>query len=224
MKKDKVLIIAPHMDDEALGCGGIICRHKDNHDDVRVIFVAHRLYNHSFDERKNRIQKKHALKAKNVLKYDEAVFLDLDDERLDSCLQDIIIPLEKAVEKIRPDIVYLPFSGDNNQDHRAVFSAARVVFRPTASVYVKAVHLYEIPSSTEQSPPLPENAFLPNYYVNIEEHIAAKTKAVLCYETEKRIYPHPRSKEAVAILAQKRGIEAGFGYAEAFVTIRKRWE
>lgn len=221
--KNKVLVLAPHMDDEALGCAGTICKHKENHDWIAVIFVAHRVYGHRFDQDKDRLQREHALKAKKILRYDQVTFLNLADERLDLCLQEIIIPLEKSLREYQPNIVYCPFSGDNNQDHRAVFEAARVVFRPAASGFLQSLCLYEIPSSTEQSPALPQNAFLPNFYVDIKNYIEQKIKAISCYDTEKRIYPHPRSPEAVRVLAKKRGIEIGFEYAEAFMNIRRKW-
>lgn len=217
-----ILIIAPHMDDEVLGCGGTIARHAAAGDDAYVSFIAHRVYNHKFNKEKNEVEKRHALKAKKKLGYKELQFFELKDERLDASVQDIIIPLEKYVERIKPDIVYIPFMGDNNQDHRAVFDAARVVLRPIAAPFVMAIYMYEVPSSTEQSPQLPETAFLPNHYVNIEKFIDKKIAAYKCYETEKRDYPHPRSEKALRILAQKRGTEIGFEYAEAFMTLREK--
>jgi len=220
----KILIIAPHMDDEVLGCGGVIVKHKAKGDKVNVVFIAHRVYNHKFDEKRNDIEKSSALKVKSVLGYDDAVFLDLPDERLDGVLQDIIIPVENYFFKMKPAVVYIPFRGDNNQDHRAVFDAARVVLRPAETPFIEEVYMYETPSSTEQSPPLLENAFLPNYYVNIKNIIAVKIKALGCYESESRKYPHPRSAEAVKIAAQKRGVESGFVYAEAFMVLRSKWQ
>ncbi len=219
----KILIIAPHMDDEALGCGGVIAKHKAGGDKVSVIFVAHRAYNHNFDNKLNDIEKSHALKAKRILGYDEAVFLDLPDERLDVAVQDIIIPVENYFAKIKPGIVYIPFSGDNNQDHRAVFDAARVVLRPTAALFVSNIFMYEVPSSTEQSLPTPNTVFMPNYYVDIKAFVNKKLRALRCYETESRNYPHPRSPEGIGILAQKRGTEIGLKYAEAFMSVRGKW-
>ena len=83
--------------------------------------------------------------------------------------------------------------------------------------------MYEVPSSTEQSPPLADNAFLPNRYVDIERYIDKKINAYRCYVTEKRRYPHPRSEKAMRILAQKRGCEIGLKYAEAFMCLRDKW-
>lgn len=223
MPENKILIIAPHMDDEVLGCGGAIFKHKEKGDKVWVIFVAHRIYNHRFDTDKNNIEKDQALKAKTILNYDKAIFLDLNDERMDASIQDTIILLEKYIKSLRPEVVYVPFRNDNNQDHRAVFDALRVVIRPLATAFIKEVYMYEIPSSTEQSPPLPENLFLPNYYIDITKYIDKKISAYRRYKTEKRYYPHPRSEKGLRILSQKRGTEIGFRYAEAFMILRHKW-
>lgn len=219
----RVLVIAPHMDDEVLGCGGTICRYKKTGDHVSVIFAAHRVYDHVFDKKRNEIEKKHARKAMKVLRYDDCIFLDLPDERLDTAVQDIIIPLEKYLDEIKPDTVYVPFRGDNNQDHRAVFDAARVALRPAATAFVKHIMMYEVSSSTEQSPPSPETAFMPNHYVDIGGFMNRKLRALGCYMSEARPYPHPRSAEALKVLSQKRGIEIGYEYAEAFMIVRSKW-
>jgi LmbE family N-acetylglucosaminyl deacetylase len=220
----KILVIAPHMDDEVIGCGGTIAKHVENGDALYVCFVACRIYGHKYDEEENEIQKQHAIKAKEVLGYKESVFFSLSDERLDICIQDILVPLEKYILKIKPDIIYCPFRGDNNQDHRAVFDAARVAIRPATATFVKRMLMYEVSSSTDQSPPLTDSAFLPNYYVNVTKSMDKKIEAFRCYETEKREYPHPRSEEALRVLAKKRGIEIGFKYAESFVLLREKWE
>lgn len=220
----KVLVIAPHMDDEVLGMGGTIAKHVSGEDEVYVCFVAHRVYRHKYDEAENRAEIQCALRAKEVLEYKEAEFLNLHDERLDVCIQDVIIPLEAYVSKIKPEVVYINHGGDNHQDHKAVFQAGMVALRPSINLGIKRILCYEVPSSTEQSPPFSEFAFLPNYYINIEKFLEAKIKALKCYQREARDFPNPRSLEGVRILAKKRGMEIGFGAAEAFVIVRDKWE
>ncbi len=99
-----------------------------------------------------------------------------------------------------------------------------VVMRTFTSSSIKKILSYEVPSSTEQSSQLNIRSFIPNYYVNIEEHLDKKLEAINCYETEIRKFPHPRSSEGVEVLARKRGTEIGFSAAEAFVLIRGKWE
>ncbi len=219
----KVLVISPHMDDETLGMGATIAKHASNRDDVYVCFIAHRVYIREFDREKNQIEVNHALSAKKILGYKEARFLDLNDERLDASIQDILIPLEKFIEEVDPNLVYSNFYGDNHQDHRAVFQAVRVAIRPFADYAPKKWLLYETPSSTDQSPPVPSETFIPNFYVNVEDFLEKKLNACACYETEKRQFPHPRSPESLKALASKRGSEIGFKCAEAFMIMRDLW-
>jgi LmbE family N-acetylglucosaminyl deacetylase len=218
----KVLVIAPHMDDEVLGVGGTIARHVSEGDDVHVCFVAHRVYGHKYYEGKNKTETQCALEAKNVLGYKEAKFLGLADERLDACIQDVLIPLEAYINKTKPDIVYLSHQGDNNQDHRAIFQAAMIALRSFANEGLKRILCYEVPSSTEQSPPFANYEFLPHFFVNLEEHLKTTIKALGCYKTEKREFPHPRSEKGLEILAMKRGSEIGFKAAEAFMLLREK--
>ena len=225
MKSPKnILVIAPHMDDEVLGMGGTIARHVEHGDSVHVCFVAHRIYEGNFDKTANQREMGHAKEAQKVLGYTDARFLNLNDERLDVAIQDIIKPLESYIEEVKPQIVYSSFYGDNNQDHRAVFQAVRVAIRPFAKVAVHHWYLYETPSSTDQSPPIIEAAFMPNHYVNISNLLAKKIEAFKCYETEMRKPPHPRSVEAVTALSVKRGSEIGMLKAEAFMNMRSVWE
>lgn len=220
----KILVIAPHMDDEVLGIGATIARRVAEGDEVYVCCVAHRVYEHKYDENRNRFEMDCARRAQVVLGYKDLRFLGLPDERLDVALQEIIIPLEDYVAEVQPQVVYVNHRGDNNQDHRAVFSAAMVALRPASAASVHAVLCYETPSSTEQAPPLPEAAFLPNWYVNVSAYVELKIEALRCYESEVRPFPHPRSEEAVRILGRRRGVESGFEAAEAFMLVRARWE
>lgn len=220
----KILIVSPHMDDEVLGMGATIARHVHVGHEVYVCFIAHRVYNRKYDKERNQREVQHALDAKKILGYKESEFFNLNDERLDVAIQDILIPLERYVKKVKPDIVYSNFYGDNHQDHRAVFQAVRVAIRPSAKVTPKKWLLYETPSSTDQSPPIIEEAFLPNYYVNVDNYLDTKLRAYHCYETEKREFPNSRSHEALKILAMKRGVEIGMKYAEAFMVMRDKWE
>lgn len=221
-RNNNVLIIAPHFDDEVLGCGGIIAKHVDQGDVVYVCIVAHRVYNHTYDAAKMEVEKKHAARVKEVLGYQNIHFLDMNDERLDVCIQDIIIPIERYMMHVKPQIVFSPFCNDNNQDHQAVAKATQVVLRPSVATFVKKWLMYETPSSTDQAPYVGISGFQPNVYFDVGNYLDAKLKALACYETEARTYPNPRSSEGIKALAMKRGMECGMRFAEGFMLAREK--
>ncbi len=218
-----VLVIAPHMDDEVLGCAGVIARHISEGDRVAVCVVANRAYNHRYDLELIEKEKRNTLAAKKILGYQEIFFLGLNDEQLDDKEIDIVVPLEDILRKVNPNYVYIPHKGDSNQDHRAVFNAAIISCRFFANKNIRKLLSFEVPSATDQSAPLSEAAFLPNYYVNIDEFIDKKISALRCFKAECKEFPHPRSPEAVTALARKRGSEVGFKAAEAFMILREKW-
>ena len=218
----KVLVIAPHMDDEVLGPGGAIARHVERRDRVSVVIAANRAYGHRYRASAIRQEEACAKRAQKVLGYHRLEFLRLPDEKLDQGLARILLPLEKAFQSFQPDLVYLPHRGDLNQDHRAVFEAGVIVCRPLARNRPRKVLCYEVPSSTDQSPAVCGDPFLPNEYLPLSDRqLEKKTEALLCYEREMRKFPHPRSVEGLRILAAKRGMEAGLEAAEAFLLVRK---
>ncbi len=75
--------------------------------------------------------------------------------------------------------------------------------------------------STERSWQTGDRAFHPNLFVDVKRTIDAKKRALQCYKSEYRDYPHPRSVEAIEYLSRKRGNEVGLEYAEAFHIVRK---
>ncbi|MBF0363031.1 MAG: PIG-L family deacetylase [Oligoflexia bacterium] len=219
---NNILVIAPHMDDEILGCGGTIAKYVRNGKEVNVIFCANRVYDRVFDEKKFEEEKNSCLEAKKVINYNKAVFLDLPDERLDTLgVQKLLIPLEKEVVNFKPEIVLLPHFGDLHQDHRFVHHSALISCRFLSNPTIKALISYEVISSTEQISSK-EHYFIPNWYEDITLELDYKLTAMKCYERESRQYPHPRSIEGIKVRAQIRGVECGVNYAEAFCLLKGR--
>ena len=86
---------------------------------------------------------------------------------------------------------------------------------------VKTIITFETPSGTEWRASSDPSYFNPNFFIEInEDSLIAKIKGMECYEFERRNYPHPRSPEALRILAQRWGVANGVKYAEAFAIIR----
>lgn len=211
---EKILIFAPHGDDEVLGCGGTIYKHTKNLSEVYVVFIRK-----SYDER-SEYQMECAQKVKGILGLKDAYNLNLDDEIIFNKLS-LIQELEKVINLIKPSTVYAPFYGDLHQDHRAVFEALNVATRIWAEHRVKKILLYNTISSTDQGLFNTIYPFIPNYFVPLtKEHIDTKIIALKMYDKELKNEGHPRSLENVREQAKIIGRQIGEPYAEAFMCLR----
>jgi len=107
-----------------------------------------------------------------------------------------------------------------NIDHQRTYEAVLTALRPLHERLPPLI-TFETPSSTEWADPHHFGHFSPNIFVRLsEKHISAKTSAMACYHYEKRSFPHPRSEEALRIIARRWGSVAGCSYAEPFRLIR----
>jgi len=190
-----------------LGCAGAIQHHSSKGDQVFVNIVSNRILDHEVDEEYIAGTKHSASAVAEMLGIEKLFFSDLIDERLDSRLIDVIVPIEEVVNSVEPHIVFVPNGHDTDQDHRAVAAACRVACRSVDTVFT-----YEVPGPTRY--------FEPNFYLDIEKYIDLKIKAMGLYDGEWRAYPHPRSPEGLRIHSQARGLESNLKFAEAYKLTR----
>ena len=204
-----ILIIAPHPDDEVLGCAGAIQHHKKSGNKVCVHIVANRVKNHQADDNYLSKTKDAISRVQDLFEIDDMHFTELHDEQLDRLLIDVIVPIQEYIGMIKPDIAFIPNDTDTDQDHRAVANACKV-----ACCWIPEVYAYEVFG--------PSRHFPPNCYLGLtEEMLNNKIAAMKCYEGEMRAYPHPRSEEGIRIMAQARGMEANVPIAEAYRVIKQ---
>ena len=219
----KVLIIAPHPDDEVLGCGGTVAKYAQSGDDVYLCVVT-KAYPPEWPEDEIKERREEVLSTNKILGIKKTYFLDFPTVKLDTIPQkELNDSIDRVVGEVKPDIVYIPHRGDVNKDHRLVFDAAMVAVRPEPGAVVKRVLCYETLSETEWAAPFSENIFIPNVYVDISETLDIKLKAMSEYRSELKEFPHPRSLEAISALAKMRGTAIGVKAAEAFMLVRDLW-
>lgn len=214
----QILVIAPHPDDEVLGCGGTIAHHIDHGDFVTIMFftdgVGGREMALATDATVRAASRDKALKILGVQKIIQRQF---PDNRLDTVP---LLELAQAIEHVAAEqhfsTVYCPFGDDLNIDHRRVFKATLTAFRPIKPPHPN-IYSYAIASSTEWSP---QTIFRPTAFVNISKYLEKKIEAINAYHTELRPFPHPRSEEAITSTAKYWGSVAGLKAAEPFQVIR----
>jgi len=218
--KNNVLIIAPHPDDEVLGCGGTI--RKLSLEDNRVwVLIVSRGKAGMYSEEGIRNVRREARTAHQLLGVKETRFLDFPAPELDLISVSVLSSaISEVIQEFKADTIYLPHSGDIHHDHKAVFNAGLVASRPVKNNPVKRIYSYETLSETEWASPISNEIFIPTCFINISDVFAVKVEAMKCYITQLKDFPNPRSLKAMEALANYRGSTVGFTHAEAFMTIR----
>lgn len=157
-------------------------------------------------------------RAAEIVGFRDVISLEFQDQTLDTkALTAVIGGIEPVVARVRPQIVYVQFGGDVNQDHQVLFRAALVATRPV-SRYIEAVYAFDTASSTEWNYP---RSFVPDTWVDISAVLERKLAAMNCYESEVCEYPHPRSIGALRNKARAWGNQVCVDAAEPFMTIRR---
>tara|TARA_B100001123_G_scaffold442422_2_gene585943 strand:+ start:1648 stop:2319 length:672 start_codon:yes stop_codon:yes gene_type:complete len=217
----KILVVAAHTDDEALGCGGTIARHVSEGDEVYAIFMADGVTSRlgSTDGKLN--ERSLAAKcAHDILGFTWTKCLCLPDNQMDSLpLLKVVQELEGIIQNLEPQIIYTHHHGDLNIDHRLTHEAVMTACRPSPNSSVKEIYGFEVVSSTEWNTP-GVGVFSPNMFLEITSFMNLKCKALEAYDLEMREQPHARSIEHVKFLAKHRGHSVGVDSAEAFVVHR----
>ena len=218
--KKRVLVVAPHPDDETLGVGGTIAKYSAQGDEVFVLMVSGHLppiysrkaYEETVSE---------AYSAFSVLGVKKSEFLEIPATMIgDQPLHQVNGRISKVVNDFNPHIVLCPYP-DRHIDHRLVFDSVMVATRPVGvGKDIKIVAAYETLSETHWNAPHIEPNFTPNWVVDISDHISKKLNALECYKSQISEFPGPRSIEAVEALAKFRGTQAGFGYGEGLHIVR----
>jgi N-acetylglucosamine malate deacetylase 1 len=217
----RILVIAPHPDDEVLGCGGTIARHVAHDDEVHVVVVtrgAQELYSPEVVES----GREELRKSQKLLNVSSTQFLDFPAPKLDTVDgYKLASAINSIIQSLRPHTLYIPHRGDIHIDHQAVYQAALVAARPINHCSVNQIFAYETLSETEWAPPSADAAFIPTVFVDITNYLDDKIQAMACYQSQLKQPPHPRSLQSIEALARLRGATVGLPAAEAFMLVRE---
>lgn len=220
-----VLVIVAHPDDEVLGCGGTIARLTQEGHDVFIAILGEGItsrYQQQEEADQAQIKALHARSQQvaELLGAKDLFLHDLPDNRFDTVpLLEVIKMIEELVDRLQPQAIYTHHGGDLNIDHVAVHRAVLTATRPMNDCPVKEVYAFEIPSSTEWAFEQFQ-LFRPNIFMNISATLETKIDAMALYESEARLFPHPRSPEALRAIARRWGSKVGCEAAEAFELVR----
>ena len=238
LREQRLLVVAPHPDDETIGCSGTIARAKALGGQVYVMVVsAGGIAQHgrgaggqglgfvSGAERLAEFEK-----VMDFLKADGFEVLFDDDashERLDTVPQrEMIERIEYtaalSLENLRPSMMLIP-ARSFNQDHVATFRACMAATRPASAGARHLVPNVLAYDNTTAFWAVPDEPFVPNVFVDISEYLDIKVEAMRRYASQMRRPPFHASLEGARTTAAFYGGHVSIAAAEAYQALRLVW-
>jgi LmbE family N-acetylglucosaminyl deacetylase len=218
MTPKKLVVVAPHPDDETLGCGGTIARFADLGTEVSVLVVSGHLPP-LYDRDVFEISRKEAEAAFEIMGVTNSEFLAIPATLVrDTPVAKLNGQIGGFIRSAGPEMVLIPFP-DRHVDHRVIFNACVVACRPSHPAAPTVVLAYETLSETHWNVPGIEPAFVPELFVDVTRHMPKKKAALECYASQTN-HATSRSIDACMALARFRGSQNGCDYAEAFKVVR----
>ncbi|HVR34642.1 MAG TPA: PIG-L deacetylase family protein [Methylomirabilota bacterium] len=200
-----VVVIAPHPDDESVGCGGAVCRHVGAGDRVVAVFLTSGELGLKSLKREEawRIREGEARMAGKILGIEACVFLRLPDWEGGGDVAGAAERLGPVLREAAPELIYLPHVGEWHPDHRAALPVLRAAMDGGWGQTV-TLRLYEVWT------PL-------SHYDHVEDItsvMSRKLRAVRAHRSQLTEYAYDR---AIRGLNAYRGILAArTRYAEVF--------
>jgi N-acetylglucosamine malate deacetylase 1 len=217
-----VLVVAPHPDDETLGCGGTLLRHVAEGDSVHWLIMSTIEGCPSFNSQRIESRSREIAQVSEIYGFQSYHQTDLITTQLDVYPKaDLVDAVSKVMSEIQPDTVYMPFRNDVHSDHGAVVDAVVACTKSFRYPHVRRVRVYETLSETEFSLRPNDNCFNPNLWVDIGDYLEKKIEIMKMYDGEIGEHPFPRSARNIRALATYRGAVAGVSAAEAFVSLKE---
>jgi N-acetylglucosamine malate deacetylase 1 len=218
----RTLVIAPHPDDETLGCGGTLLRRKSEGGELGWLIVTGISEQNGWSTEQVQLRDVEIERVSEMIGFSDVHNLRLPTTCLDTLpMKDLIEQFSAVFNKFQPEEVLLPHRSDVHTDHRLVFDAALACTKWFRFPSVRKVLAYETLSETEFGLE-PESCFKPNYFVDISKFLNGKIELMSVYSSEIGNFPFPRSIEGIRALATYRGTSSGFHAAEAYQLLRQR--
>lgn len=220
-----ILVIAPHADDEVLGCGATMAKLAKQGHHVYVLIATNASVGapELFGPEIIRQVRSEAIAAHKLLGVEDTSFLEFPAPALDQYPgYKMANEIAAVIRKYKADVVFVPHRGDCHIDHKIVHECTMVACRPLANSTVKEVYAYETLSETEWGEPVAADFFVPTKYVTFsEEEFEVKLKAMSCFKSQLYAFPASRSLEAIEALAKYRGATVSKMRAESFEVLRE---
>ena len=219
---NKILVVAPHPDDETLGCGGTILKHIDNGDQVHWLIVTQMSKKVGYTKDEIDEKTKEINEVKRLFGFNKVHEFRYDTTQLDQVPKsELVSKFSKLAHHEQFNKLYLPFRNDAHSDHKIVYDSAITLAKSFRYESVESIYVYETISETEYGFK-PTSNFNPNLFVDISKYLKQKISIMSVYKNEILDFPFPRSKDCIESLAKLRGSQIDCTAAEAFMIIKEK--
>lgn len=216
-----VLCIAPHPDDETLGCGATLLRHVAEGCRVHWLIMTAMDSSDGFADERIASRKAEIAAVSRAYGFVGVHSAGFSTTRLDMVPKsELVDAVSRVFREIRPHTVYLPYRNDAHSDHVATFDAAAACCKSFRYPSIREVRVYETLSETDFGLRTDDPGFRPNLFVDVTPYVDQKIEIMRIFAGEMGQHPFPRSEKALRALATLRGIAAGTQAAEAFMMLR----
>ena len=219
----RVLAVSAHPDDETLGCGGTLLKHRSAHDEMYWL-IATQVFEPRWSSAVIATKAEEVTRVAEAYGMKEVFPLRRCTARLDTAPRaELIEAVANVIAQTRPEIVYVVHGGDVHTDHQVVFASTMAVLKPSymARAGVRRILAFEVLSSTEAAPATADQHFVPTVFSDITSVLEHKLAIMALYESEAHADPFPRGPSAIRALARLRGATIGVENAEAFMLVRE---
>ena len=216
--KNRILVVAVHADDETLGCGGTLLKHKANNDKIHWLICTTTNKNKNYYQNRE----KEINKVSKLFNFDSVHNLQFETTKIDQYnMNEIIEKISRVINKVKPSIIYLPFKEDVHTDHKKVFEASYSCTKSFRYPFIKKIYMMETLSETEFALSTKKDSFMPNTFVDISKYMDKKIQIMKVYKSEVGKHPFPRSVISIKALASFRGSTSRCKFAESFMLLKE---
>lgn len=217
-----ILVVAPHPDDETLGCGMTLLRHIKEGAEVHWLIITEMSVEAGFSAERVAIRTAEIVQVAKTYDFAGVHQAGFPTMRLDTLAKaDVIASVSNVITSVRPSTIYLPYRNDAHSDHSVVFDATVACCKNFRNPFIRQIYAYETLSETEFGLRTDDSGFRPNLLVDGTPWLDKKLEIMKMFAGELGEFPFPRSEECLRAQAMLRGSQAGVQAAEAFMVLKE---
>lgn len=214
-KKESIMVLCAHSDDQILGVGGTLAKYAREGREIVIIIFSFGEKSHPWLQKKHTIEMrvKESLEASKVIGVKKTLFFGIEEGRFQEEIaeREIEKKMLALIEKHKPTTIFTHSDDDPHSDHRAVASfTINLAKKMHREIHVYSFDVWNVVNISKRD--------VPKLYIDISDTFTLKRQALKCFKSQK-----------IAMLglmwgvywrAIRSGNQAGCRFAEVFYKVQ----